>query len=450
MTAKFMFSVDWLQLFCNRSAPELDPQKAYTSPRCDQYGNHRTYYLRPPREFLHGYRTQYRVMYKQYDVATIAYDHVDTRVSRRAAAIKAANAILYVTDWRFIIEDVMATFDMVPQNITRVDLCCDFNEFNAPIKPNVFMERYLESRHHKHDTYVRVGTDKYHIDGEKHIDKNEVQTIRWGSRSNGVSTYMYNKSLELQAHKYKKYIINAWEAAGLIYNDPKHPVWRVEFSISSKGVNLQDLELGEMHSLWLNDFDSNAKVRELFQVFAAKYFRFKIVPPTTQNLVKKDNLKDLDLFRFDDTLPLKPRTLCVSVDSGRTERLISRRLSELATSLEDASFMTGRDYMREALDLRQASDTFDEIAAIKHYRRSYQQEKEFCDAVGCEMNETELKAFERMRRRDKLVDALQHTIERNYYNSIRYNKRKALIYNKLGGGDVIQAQQTDVRKEVLK
>ena len=175
-----MFSVDWLQLFCSREVSELDPQKAYTSPRCDQYGNHHTYYLRQPREYMHGYKTQFRVMYKQYDVATIAYDHVDARVSRHACAIKAANAILYVTDWRFIIEDIMATFSMVPQNITRVDLCCDFNEFNAPIKPNVFMERYLESRHHKHETYVRVGSDKYHIDGEKHIDKNEVQTIRHG------------------------------------------------------------------------------------------------------------------------------------------------------------------------------------------------------------------------------------------------------------------------------
>lgn len=450
MTAKFMFSVDWLQLFCSRDTSELDPQRAYTSPRCDQYGNHRTYYLRQPREYLHGYRTQYRVMYKHYDVATIAYDHIDARVSRHACAIKAANAILYVADWRFIIEDIMATFGMVPQNITRVDLCCDFNEFNAPIKPSVFMQRYLESRHHKHDTYVRVGTDKYHIDGEKHIDKNEVQTIRWGSRSNGVSTYMYNKSLELQAHKYKKYIINAWEAAGLIYNDPKHPVWRVEFSISSKGVNLQDLELGEMHSLWLNDFDSNAKVRELFQVFAAKYFRFKIVPPTTQNLVKKDNLKDLDLFRFDDVLPLKPRTLCVSVDSGRTERLISRRLSELATALDDASFMSGRDFTAEAQQLQMASEVFDEVADVKHYRRTFEVEEANARAAGVPLDIDAEQAYFQMHQRDRLVNLQQRINERNFLIQQSEKRRKRLYFSTLGGGDVTQAQQTNVRKEVLQ
>lgn len=444
-----MFSVDWLQLFCSHDTADLDPTKVYISPRCDQFKNHRQYYLRPAREYLHGYRTQYRVMYKQYDVATIAYDHIDQRVSRHACAIKAANAILYVTDWRFIIEDIMLTFGFVPQNITRVDLCCDFNEFEAPIKPKVFMERYLESRHHKHDTYVRVGTDKYHIDGEKHIDKNEVQTIRWGSRSNGVSTYMYNKSLELQAHKYKKYIINAWEAAGLIYNDPKHPIWRVEFSISSKGVNLQDLELGEMHSLWLNDFDSNAKVRELFQVFAAKYFRFKIVPPTTQNLVKKDNLKDLDLFRFDDTLPLKPRTLCVSVDSGRTERLISRRLSELATALEDASFMSGKDYTKQAQQLQKASDTFDEIADVKHYRRAFELEEANARAAGVPLDVDAEQAYFYMHQRQRLVAMQERIRERNFLIQQSEKWRKPLRTNRLREGDVTQVQQSDVRKEVL-
>lgn len=388
-------------------------------------------------------------MYKHYDVATIGFDHVDERVSRHACAIKAANATLYVTDWRFIIEDIMATFGMVPQNITRVDLCCDFNEFTAPIKPNVFMQRYLESRDHKHDTYVRVGTDKYHIDGEKHIDKNEVQTIRWGSRSNGVSTYMYNKSLELQAHKYKKYIVQAWEAAGLIYNDPKHPVWRVEFSISSKGVHLEDLELGQMHSLWLNDFDSNDKVRELFQVFAAKYFRFKIVPPTTQNLVKKDNLKDLDLFCFDDVLPLKPRTLCVTVDSGRTERLISRRLSELATALDDASFMSGRDFTAQAQELQKASEVFDEVADVKHYRRAFEVEEANARAAGVPLDVDAEKAYYRLHQRERLVGMQQRINERNFLIQQSEKMRKSLKNSALGGGDVTRTRKPNVGKEVL-
>lgn len=444
-----MFSVDWLQLFCSRELGDIDPQQTYTSPRCDMYGNHRTYYLRQPREYLRGYRKQFCVKYKQYDVATIGYDHVDERVSRHACAIKAANAILYVADWRFIIEDIMATFGMVPLNITRVDLCCDFNEFAAPIKPNVFMQRYLESRHHKHDTYVRVGTDKYHIDGEKHIDKNEVQTIRWGSRSNGVSTYMYNKSLELQAHKYKKYIIQAWEAAGLIYNDPKHPVWRVEFSISSKGVHLEDLELGQMHSLWLNDFDSNDKVRELFQVFAAKYFRFKIVPPTSQNLVKKDNLKDLDLFCFDDVLPLKPRTLCVTVDSGRTERLISRRLSELATALDDASFMSGRDFTAQAQELQKASEVFDEVADVKHYRRAFEVEESNARAAGVPLDIDAEKAYYRLHQRERLVNMQQRINERNFLIQQSEKMRKSLKTSAFGGGDVTRTRQPNVGKEVL-
>lgn len=430
-----MFSIDWLQLFCATDVVELDPNRLYTSPQCDEFGNHRDYYLRAPREFLKGYRTQYRVMYRHFDVATIAYDHVDARVSRHACAVKAANALLYVANWRFVIEDVMRTFGFTPQNITRLDLCCDFNRFASGIDPALFMKRYLEDRHPKHDTYVRVATDKFAINGTKGIDQCKVETIRWGSRQNGVSTYMYNKSLELQQHKFKSYIVKAWEAAGIVYNDPKHPVWRVEFSISSKGVNLQDLECGDMHSLWLQDFDTAERVRELFQVFAAKYFRFKVVPPTSERLVKKDNLADLDLFRFTDVLPLLPRTMCVSVDSGRTERLISRRLSKLAQDLDDASFFGGQNYTKQAAELERASEVFDEFADVKEYRRRFEVDEERARQAGRPLDVDYEQALSSLHQRERIAGTLHRMQERDFLSQFSMKRRKSLIMRTLWEGD---------------
>lgn len=429
-----MFSIDWLQIFCSREVGELDPTRTYTSPRADMYGNHRDYYLRPAREFLHGYRQQFRVMWKTYEVATIAYDHVDCRVSRHACAIKAANAILYVADWRFIVEDVMATFDFTPQNITRCDLCCDFNRFASGMDPALFMKRYLEDRNAKHETYVRVGTDKFAINGAKSVSTCSVETIRWGSRQNGVSTYMYNKSLELLQHKYKQYICRAWDQAGIIYNDPKHPVWRVEFSISSKGVHLKDLELDTMRDLWLDDFDTRDKVRELFKVFAAKYFRFKIVPTLTEYLPKKDNLQDLDLFRFDDVLPIMPKTLCVSVDSGKTERMISKRLSQLAQDLDDASFFGGANFRKEQAILENASDVFDAFADIKQYRRDFEKNEDRGRKAGVPIDEEYKQAVWNLHQRDRIANKLHEMHERD----LLFNIKKRVNYLKmstLGGGD---------------
>lgn len=367
---KYLFSIDWLQLFCHREFVDVSPTEVYTSPRADMFGNHRDYRLRPAREYLHGWRQQWRVCYKQYDVATIAYDHVDERVRRDAASIKAANAILYVADWRFILEDIMLTFRLHPQNITRCDLCCDFNRF-FDLDPRVFMRRYLADRSPKFDTYTRVGSNHFAINGQRVHDHVEVETIRWGSRQNGVSTYMYNKSLELQAHNYKRYIVEAWKRAGIVYNDPAHPVWRVEFSISSKGVALRDLELDEVKSLWLNDFDEPSKVRELFKVFAAKFFHFKVIPPVGERLVKKQNLADLVLFRWDDPLPLRPVTLCVSVDSGRTERMIAKHLQTTAEDVLDRAFMCSDDKTREALSLQDAANIYARVANVKSWSHDF-------------------------------------------------------------------------------
>lgn len=428
-----MFSIDWLQLFCSRDLVDIDPSKAYTSPRVDMYGYHRDYYLRAAKEYLHGYRQQFRVMYKQYDVATIAFDHVDARVSRHACAIKAANAILYVANWRFIIEDILVTFNWKPEAITRVDLCCDFNRFDS-IEPKTFMNRYFADRNAKFETYTRVGSNHFHIDGERLHDHVDVQTIRWGSRQNGVSTYMYNKSLELKAHKYKKYIVQAWERAGIVYNDPKHPVWRVEFSISSKGVALKDLELGEVKTLWIHDFDEAAKVRELWQIFAKQYFRFLVIPPLPARLVKKQNLDDLVLWEWDeDVPPYKPVTLCVTVDSGRTERLISKRLAALATALDDASFMAGRDYTAEARQLQRASEVFDEIADVKHYRRAFEVEEEHARRAGVPLDIDAEQAYSHLHQRERLVDMQRRINERDFLKQQSEKRRKRLYINTLKG-----------------
>lgn len=443
-----MFSIDWLQLFCSRDLVEIEPTRVYTSPRVDMYGNHRDYYLRPAKEYLHGYRVQYRVMYKQYDVATIAYDHVDQRVARHACAIKVANAVLYVANWRFIVEDILATFNWKPNNITRVDLCCDFNRFDT-LDPKTFMYRYFADRNAKFETYTRVGSNKFHIDGERLHDHVDVQTIRWGSRQNGVSTYMYNKSLELKAHKYKKYIVQAWDKADIIYTDPNRPVWRVEFSISSKGVALKDLELDEVKTLWLNDFDEAAKVRELWQIFAKQYFRFQVIPRLPQPLVKKQNLDDLVLWNFDDDVPpYKPITLCVSVDSGRTERLISKRLSELATTLDDASFMSGRDFTAEAQQLYKASEVFDEVADVKHYRRSFEVDEEHARAAGVPLDIDTEQAYAHLHQRERLVKLQQRIYERNFLIQQSEKRRKGLKISTLGGGSVFPKVTPASGKEV--
>lgn len=428
----YVFSVDWLQLFCTGNPPATED--VLTSSRRDMYGNHRSYYFRPAREYLHGYREHRRVCYKKYDIATISWEPADKRVNHHACAIKLCNAVLYVRDWKFILEDVLHVLGWQALNITRCDLCCDFNKFSGGLLPATFMRQYLQEPTATRPSYMRIGTDKFTIYGQKDRHRVDVNTIRWGSRQNGVSTYMYNKSLELQQAKFKPYIVNLWKEAGLIYDNPKLPVWRVEFSISSKGVHLQDLELDQQTNLWLDDFDTDDKVRELFKVYAAKYFRF--VKYYSYSPKAKKDLQPVTLFSWSEPLPLRPVTLCTNVDSGRTERLISKRLQSLADAYEDASFMSNQDFTKAAKLLHDAADVFEEIAEVKAWRREFNRTDE---AMPQELTEAEKDALSRLHMRERLERHFQKQQELDFIAN-QNRKRNYLKTKNLGGGQWLKPQ----------
>lgn len=432
----YCFSIDWLQLFCHRSH-DVDVTKSIVSPRRDMFGDHREYYFRPAREFLHGYRQQFRVMYRKYDIATIAWEPIDARVHPMACAIKVANPVLYVQNWRFILEDVLACLDWQPNNITRCDLCCDFNKFRGGLLPKTFMRDYLQEPTAARHSYMRIGTDKFCIYGHKDRHSVDVDSIRWGSRQNGVSTYLYNKTLELQEEKHKPWIVEVWKRAGLVYDNPKLPVWRVEFSISSKGVALKDLELDQVHTLWLDDIDDEQRVRQLFEVFAAKFFRFVRYGQFSPK-AKKD-MPEVKLFDFDDPLPMRPVTLCVNVDSGRTERLVSKRLAQLAEAYDDASFMAHQDFTKQAQLLNQAADIFDEVANLKHYRREFDKADEVSSV---ELTQEYKDAISRLNTRDRLT---AHIAKQHEFDFMVAHNSKYLKHNKLAGGGIAHNPTSDTK-----
>lgn len=369
-------SIDWLQLFCERSDTSMiDVSRSFVSDRQHPSGRHLEYYFLPAREFLHGYRYHYRVMTAKYEVAHIAYGPVDARVRPEAAAIKSSNSMLYYKYWRFMIEDVLHVLGWRALNITRLDLCCDFNKFDGGLTPQSFIRAYLYPATNKQVSFLRVGSNKAHIVLSKDMYNVDYQTLRWGSRSSGVSVYLYNKSEEMKSQKYKPYIVKLWEQNGLVTDNPKLPVYRLEFSINSKGTSLKDLELDECFNLWLQDFDDEAKVYDLFKCFAKKHFRFRKLSYKHGKLAKPDgsparyvrDLPEIDLFRW-DAAPVRPVSLYRPVDSGRTERLISKRLGVLADQLEDISLIDG-SMSEAALKIRKTSDLFDEVAYIKSWER---------------------------------------------------------------------------------
>lgn len=314
------YSVDWLQLFC--SVPgAVEPQWIEkTSPQGDAWGNHRTYRIVPSSHFIKGYVWQREVLYKQYTIANIACQPVNKDHRKDGGAIKLNNAVLYVADWYFILMDVIATLQWQPLNITRVDLACDFNYMMGGLDPATFLRKYVCKQK---ASYLRVGSNKFCLYAQKEMRCTIYDSIRWGSRQSGVSVYMYNKTKELNEQHDKPWIRDAWVKANL---SSTRPVWRVEISITSQGLGLKSMYNSLIHSLFVDELRSPDLCRDMFKVYAAKYFRFLRTDPKAK---RKRDLKEVALLDLVTESPYKPVTLSESHDTGRMERIVSNKLSQL-------------------------------------------------------------------------------------------------------------------------
>ena len=323
-TPRTSYAIDWLQLSCEVPTGQAPTWKEAVSPQNDRSGNHRFYHLYESNQYIRGYDWQREVRCGAYTVAHIACVPRTKHLPYTAGAIKMENSALYVADWYFILTDVLATLGWSPRRITRLDLCADFNYFLGGLMPSTFLRNYIRKNH---GSYVRLGSNKFCVYGLKDMHCTSFESIRWGSRQNGVSVYMYNKTRELDQVKNKPYIRECWKKAQL---SSTLDVWRVEISITSQGLGLKSASDALLHTLFVDDFDNPEAPRDFFKVYAAKYFRFL---RTERGVSRKRDLKEVLLLDLSTDCPLRPVTLQSASDSGRMEHIISNRLRDMRSYL---------------------------------------------------------------------------------------------------------------------
>lgn len=318
-----------MQLYCIQFSQDKDLTEFQTliSPQTDKWGNHREYRLTEPKEYIKGYTYSRCVKYKDYDVAVIAWCPRNANNDAKGCAIKLSNAVLYVADWHFILSDILVTLNWQAKNITRVDLCCDFNYFCKGLYPETFIRKYLMK---KGDSYIREGSNRWACYGIKELHNVSFDSIRWGSRKSGVSVYLYNKSKELNEKKYKPYIVECWKQACL--NVDK--VWRVEISINSSGRGLKDSFSGLVRSLFVDELSIQENIEGIFKAYASRYFSFRRIVKGGPK--RKKDMPGVALLDLGSSLDLKPTTLYYSAKSTRQETMVLRALHSLKLSIQES------------------------------------------------------------------------------------------------------------------
>lgn len=352
---KSTISIDWLQVLCTTSREMSHLKEDYVSPQADEWGNHRKYHVCEPKEYTIGYEFQKSVMYKKYCVAHIAWCPRASNRDKSQCSIKLANNVLYTAQWHFILGDIAKALGWNIIGLTRLDIAMDCNFFMHGLRPEVFIHKYLSKRN---STYIRCGSNKFSIYGEKHMKTTHIDYIRWGSRSSGVCTYLYNKSKELREKEMKPWIVDRWRSAGL---DVKN-VWRIEFSISSGGRGLKDAETGLIHTLFIDDIDTQENVRAIFHTYAKQYFNFKQTSNKKQEYVK--DMKDATLIDTSSALSMKPTTLYMQRKGAKS---VYKAIEHLKWAQEELNDEDALGNMKQVASIQIAIDTLSERSFILHH-----------------------------------------------------------------------------------
>lgn len=403
-----LISIDWFQVTC-KATKKTDWQAGiyFHGTMLNDDGNNNLYHLDQPREFNALFNDCYSVMMHNFPIATVYMHPRPTTLDTNLCMLKLYNPLLYTAKWLWYLNDVMGGLGWTFHNITRIDLSCDFNEFEGHLDPREFIRRYLMGGnvHDGYERYWRVGGNKSYSVNDKRIYCNDTgkfssvvtdcEYLRFGSRSSGVATYLYNKTKELNDKGGKQYIRDLWAKMGLT-DTPEHPVYRLEFSIAPSAMTIKrkltDEEKQEMskaddiidatlkhwqlRTLCLDDFSTQESVERLWWCYFQHYFRFKIIG--TQKY--PHNWQDKELFEMDLNYTLKPYCVHAKRDSGVAEANAAKRIAQL---IEETP-MT----IADKLAMNRTAELLARIADVKQVTINPDDGIKFCDMLmeGCDFD----------------------------------------------------------------
>lgn len=267
---------------------------------------------------------QFKKIYKVYDrltndhYATVQAEPFSPVIPKQAIIVKIANRELYKQRWAEQVNYFLNVCYIIPQSVSRLDLCCDFNQFDNNLQVNSFFDSFLSNR------YLKNRLAKYTLQGEQ-TNKHEASYIRFGNHDSEVSVYLYNKTLEMREVKTKPYIIERWEANQL---DINKDVWRLEVSLKSTKLKFVIAKTGELFRIDLEHTATQGMLENIYNAIIKKYWDFRI----NDGKARKDRMKQVVFFKNMPTT-LIPYSITEVAGSNRTDKIVVKKLANVVTEL---------------------------------------------------------------------------------------------------------------------
>lgn len=350
---KYCISVDWLQLYCicNYVMNVRDSIVSETE---------RPYIYMVREDISTALWTEVYGVYRgKLKVAVMCRAPRSSAMDAKGCTLKLENRVLYSKEWLQILRSILADLQLQYKGITRIDLCYDCNKLAGGRSVGKFLYDYATAAPYQEGHIVRVGSRRFAFHGIRNRGgAMEVNSMRWGSQGSDIGAYCYNKSLEMIEVKEKPWILDKWEANGLINEwdmgawskltdarrkyeiedgksaDYVHtPVWRWEISVKAHAKDLLDLDTGELFQLSLDYIEQQGAIERLFYVYAAKAFHFRM--STGQKTIRE--YPDLTIFERNIEVSQCHHFVSRFLDSGRTEKVCYNTLKRMIETYSDLS-----------------------------------------------------------------------------------------------------------------
>lgn len=319
----FVCGLDWLQIYVFLHNEIADLENSSIKVKVEDF---------PTPQFLRRAR-----IFLAYDKLFLPFCQLlfvprTSVLPRNAAQVKIENRALYESALMPRISFVFSALDIEYRSLSRVDVYFDCNKFYGGKSPRAIVNDYTRQK------ILKIGINKGYLNFANYgylvangstkmpagfkVGTPQWTGITWGSKDY-VQTQIYDKTRELREVKYKPWIVESWQNAGLDINN----VWRTEMRIMHHGKGIKLLDSGDLFALGAFEVANDERIRELFRTFAERHLRFVY----KDYHAKRQQMRPVRLFEhlMQQEPTIKPKVIVSKSHSNRTTNLVANFLITL-------------------------------------------------------------------------------------------------------------------------
>lgn len=168
-------------------------------------------------------------------------------------------------------------------NITRLDIAADSQDFILCDKyePEPFINKFMNGIIKRY-SHGRIGRAKaYLFKEDQPVAYKDVKYSYINFNKSCIRCTVYNKSQEQKQQKYKPYIFDKWNAAGIIKDS--RDVWRVELRLERNTDNFVSFEGVEFNSKKFVEYIENKEnITKIFNFYVENFYSMRVKTHTKE------------------------------------------------------------------------------------------------------------------------------------------------------------------------